>query len=83
MGLTWAHGVVPVPGGEIQVSWNATNDVVNRIEITAPEGTIGTIQLPVINGSCSNTGKLNGQAVTGKDGIFRVDGGDNLVLVLA
>ena len=83
MGLAWAHGIVPVPGGSIDVSWNATNDVVNRIEVTAPSGTTGTIQLPVTNGSCSTSGQLNGQTVTSKDGVFRVDGGDRLVLVLA
>ena len=83
MGLTWAHGVVPVPGGSIHVSWNATNDVVNRIEIIAPRGTTGSIQLPVTNGSCSTSGHLDGQAVAGKSGIFRAEGGDKLVLVLA
>ena len=82
MGLSWARGVVPVPGGSIHVSWNATDDIVNRVEITAPKGTTVTIQLPVTNDSCSTSWRLNGQAVDGKDGVFTVEGGNKTVLVL-
>lgn len=82
IGLSWASGIVPVPGGNIQVSWNATNDIVSRIEIIAPQGTTGTIQLPVKDISGAQSWLLNGQIVDGKTGLFKVVGGNKTVLAL-
>lgn len=77
LGLEWAWGRFPVPGGEITVAWNATGGVVNRIEITSPEGTKGTVVLPgCVGGTC----KVNGQNVIG-NGTFPVTGGKLFVVL--
>lgn len=81
MGLAWARGVVPVPGGSIHVSWNATDDIITHVDIIAPKGTTGTIRLPRTKGSSSTSWQLNGRAVSRKDNTFKVEGGKRTVLV--
>lgn len=46
--LRWAQGQVPTPHGAIRVRWfRSRNDSRVRLEVTAPEGTSGTIIPPV------------------------------------
>ncbi|KAH6614995.1 glycoside hydrolase family 78 protein [Boeremia exigua] len=79
LGLSWARGKIPVPGGYIDVSWNATDDVVTRLEVTAPNGTMGMVQLPVGNTSCPTAWTLNGKPVDSESGQVSVAGGDVLI----
>jgi hypothetical protein len=75
LGLEWAWGRFPVPGGEITVAWNATGGVINRMEVTSPEGTKGTVVLPgYVGGTC----KVNGQNGI-ENGTFPVTGGKPFV----
>ena len=81
MGLEWARGNVPVPGGEIAVSWNATDDVITRIEVLSPAQTRGIIKLPA-SSNCSWGWNLNGKPVNGANGTFVVNGGEKVLLTL-
>ncbi|KAH8707656.1 glycoside hydrolase family 78 protein [Phaeosphaeriaceae sp. PMI808] len=49
LGLEWASGRFPVPGGEISVAWNATGSVITRLEVTSPPRTAGTVVVPLSN----------------------------------
>lgn len=82
LGLEWAYGKFPVPGGEISVAWNATGSVIKRIEVTSPRGTSGTVVLPSSqsDGCAKGTFKVNGQNVTG-NGTFSVSGGESFVVL--
>jgi hypothetical protein len=75
LGLEWARGRVPVPGGTIEVSWNATRGVITRIEISAPEGTKGRVKLATGGGWT-----VDGQSVGGH-GMFEASGGRQVVLI--
>ena len=81
MGLEWAQGNVPVPGGQIAVSWNATDDIITRMEVLSPAQTHGLIKLPV-SSNCSRIWTLNGKPVNGANGTFAVNGGEKVVLTL-
>lgn len=81
LGLGWATGRVPVPGGEIRVAWNATGGLVKRMKVVSLRGTVGRVVLPVV-GNCSGLGgrfMVNGEVVEG-NGTFRVTGGEPFVL---
>ncbi|OAG06153.1 alpha-L-rhamnosidase [Paraphaeosphaeria sporulosa] len=77
LGLDWAKGKIPVPMGEISVAWNATDGVIRAMEVSSPQGTMGTVVLP-----CSGQGstlKVNGRVVS-DNGSFPVTGGEPFVL---
>ncbi|XPS80982.1 hypothetical protein M3J09_012926 [Ascochyta lentis] len=76
LGLTWASGKIPVPGGEIVVAWNATDDGITNLIIESPAGTNGSVSLPAACGR--STWELNGRAVKSEDGTFKVSGGKKL-----
>ncbi|KAJ4332254.1 hypothetical protein N0V95_009709 [Ascochyta clinopodiicola] len=75
LGLAWAKDRVPVPGGAIEVAWNATEGFVTRLEVQALEGTKGTVNLAAGGGW-----KLGGELVSNPDGTFEVSGGRKIVL---
>ena len=81
LGLAWARGRLPVPGGEISVAWNATSDAIHRLEVQSPIGTSGTVVVPLSdgNGSMRASFYVNGQDVSG-NGTFRLTGGEPFVL---
>lgn len=78
LGLAWARGKVPVPGGEIEVSWNATGGVIKSMEVKSPSGTTGTVVLP----SAGASFLVNGQVVSG-NGTFQLVGGQSFVVSCA
>ena len=51
-----------MPGGEIDVAWNATREAIRRIEVESSRGTVGRVVVPVLT-NCSRL-----------EGIFRVNG---------
>jgi hypothetical protein len=81
LGLEWAKGRLPIPGGEITVAWNATGSIINRLELTSPAGTVGTVIVPFSNRNESKEGafKINGHKVN-EEGRFSVVGGEPFVL---
>ncbi|KAF4156481.1 hypothetical protein CNMCM6936_005873 [Aspergillus lentulus] len=46
LGLQWARGRHPVPGGVIQVDWSFDRDGLLTMTVNAPVDTIGTVLLP-------------------------------------
>lgn len=78
LGLAWARGRLPVPGGSILVSWNATGDTVTYLEVKGPSGTVGTVVLPLSN-STEGIFTVNGEKVK-TNGTFAVVGGERFVL---
>ncbi|USP74650.1 glycoside hydrolase family 78 protein [Curvularia clavata] len=78
LGMNWARGRLPVPGGEISVAWNATGDIIKRLEVKSPSGTSGTVVVP-LSGSIGGTFYVNDQKVNG-NGTFRVAGGEIFIL---
>lgn len=72
LGLSWARGRVPVPGGAVEVAWNATEGRVTRVEIEAPEGTKGEVRLG------AGEWRVDGAAV---NGTFEVVGGRKVVVL--
>ncbi|USP80422.1 hypothetical protein yc1106_07696 [Curvularia clavata] len=80
MGLSWAYGTIPVPNGTINVSWNATNEAINHIEVEAPAGTRGIIQLPAPVNPCSQVWYMNGRPIAKSNTRFEVHGGKAIVL---
>jgi hypothetical protein len=81
LSLDWAKGRLPIPGGEITVSWNATGSIINRLELTSPGGTVGTVVLPFSNRNQTREGtfRINGQKVN-EEREFPVVGGEPFVL---
>ncbi|EUC43588.1 glycoside hydrolase family 78 protein [Bipolaris oryzae ATCC 44560] len=81
LGLDWARGRLPVAGGEISVAWNATGNVIKRLEVKSPSGSLGTVIVPLSdgNGSTRGTFDVNGQKVDG-NGTFHVVGGETFIL---
>jgi hypothetical protein len=77
LGLEWARGRLPVPGGEITVSWNATDSIIRSVNVTSPTGTKGTVIVPCAQEQCSFT--VNGEPVIG-NGTFSVAGGESFHL---
>ncbi|CAG8140278.1 unnamed protein product [Penicillium olsonii] len=45
--LNWAHGKHPIPNGRISVYWSFDKAGLLRMEVKAPDGTNGTVHLPV------------------------------------
>jgi alpha-L-rhamnosidase len=60
--LGWAAGTVPTPYGPIAVSWQKVSRGL-RLELWVPEGTRGTVGVPVSGANASLSD--NGRAVTG------------------
>lgn len=81
LGMDWARGRLPVPGGEISVAWNATGNVIKWLEVRSPRGTLGTVVLPLLGGNepMGGTIYVNGQKVTGTK-TFHVAGGETFTL---
>lgn len=46
LGLNWAQGEYPVPQGKIRVHWWFDCNDLLHMDVTAPEGTNGTVYLP-------------------------------------
>ena len=46
LGLDWAKGEFPVPQGRIMVHWWFDGGHLLHMNVTAPEGTNGTVYLP-------------------------------------
>ena len=78
LGLEWARGRFPVPGGSVSVKWNATGSVIRRIEVVSPRGTVGEVVVPQVK-NCSGIFRINGEVVGG-NGTFVVMGGEDFVL---
>ena len=81
LGLTWAKGRVPVPGGVISVAWNATGSVITRLEVTGPNCTMGTVILPLSSqdGYAGGQFRVNGEIVA-ENATLQVTGGEPFVL---
>lgn len=60
--LTWARGRVPTPHGPIDVSWHRTHSSLT-LELTVPEGTSGSVVLPVSSGAPAS---LAGETTSGE-----------------
>lgn len=76
LGLSWASGTIPVPGGKISVAWNATDNRITSLDIESPAQTKGTVFL---FDDCGNfTWKLNGKLIRLDGGTFNVTGGEKL-----
>lgn len=75
LGLDWAKGKVPVPGGSIEVAWNATGGIIRSLEVSSPEASTGTVVLP----GGGQTFRVNGEVVVG-NGTFEIVGGERFVL---
>jgi hypothetical protein len=85
--ITWARGVVSTPGGPIYVAWAKGNgSTLFTLEVDAPEGTVGTIDVPVgteetgfqvvLNGEVifsNGTGLGNSTGMKPLDGYFTLD----------
>lgn len=76
LGLEWAKGRVPVPGGAIELSWNASERGITRLEVQAPPGTKGIVELAGVGGGWEVDGKLVGAS----NGTFEIVGGRKVVL---
>jgi hypothetical protein len=81
LGLTWAFGKIPVPGGEIAVAWNATEDSITALNLTSPSETSGTIALPIP--PTNMTWTMNSKAIDVGNGIYRVSKGGIFLFTLA
>jgi hypothetical protein len=81
LGLEWARGRLPTPGGEISVAWNATGGLVKRLELTSPPGTTGVVDVALSkgDGTIGGTFLVNGNKVD-TNGTFTVTGGEPFVL---
>ncbi|OQE69652.1 hypothetical protein PENNAL_c0130G06707 [Penicillium nalgiovense] len=47
LNLNWAHGKHPIPNGQISVDWSFDKAGLLQMAVIAPEGTNGTVYLPV------------------------------------
>ncbi|TGO84591.1 hypothetical protein BPOR_0487g00020 [Botrytis porri] len=76
LGLSWANGTHPTPHGDLTVSWAVGAEGKFSMNVTSPNGTNGTVNIPVISGSQNTnaTWVLNGKVVHGS--IFFVNGGE-------
>ncbi|MFF5563123.1 alpha-L-rhamnosidase C-terminal domain-containing protein [Streptomyces sp. NPDC012623] len=45
--LAWARGVMPTPHGAIEVAWSRTPDGGLDVDVTVPDGTSGTVLVPL------------------------------------
>jgi alpha-L-rhamnosidase len=58
--LTWARGQVPTPHGPISVSWQRHGAADFTLDLTIPQGTSGTVGIPMAEGTLL----VNGHAQT-------------------
>jgi hypothetical protein len=79
LGLDWAAGNIPVPGGEISVAWNATDDVITSFSGESPSGTSGTIMLP--NAREDSVYKVEGNVEDCGNGKYTVSGGSFSIIL--
>lgn len=76
LGLSWANGTHPTPHGDLAVSWAVGTEGKFSMNVTSPNGTNGTVNIPVLwDGQNANaTWELNGKVVHGSS--FSVNGGE-------
>ncbi|RDW67558.1 hypothetical protein BP6252_08954 [Coleophoma cylindrospora] len=74
--LDFAEGVIPVPGGSIFASWKLLNGSRVQLEVEAPAGTTGIIELP----SIQQIYVESGSALQKNRSEISVNGGDKVVL---
>ncbi|TGO64272.1 hypothetical protein BOTNAR_0090g00020 [Botryotinia narcissicola] len=76
LGLSWANGTHPTPHGDLAVSWAVGAEGKFSMNVTSPNGTNGTVNIPVLSSGqhANGTWMLNGKAVHGSS--FSVNGGE-------
>ncbi|KAF7933725.1 uncharacterized protein EAE98_003434 [Botrytis deweyae] len=80
LGLSWANGTHPTPHGDLAVSWAVGAEGKFSMNVTSPNGTNGTVNIPVLSGgqAANATWILNGKVVHGSN--FFVNGGETFTL---
>lgn len=76
LGMESARGRVPVPGGAIEVAWNATERGITRLEVQGPPGTKGIVQLA----GAGEEWEIDGKLVGASNSTFEIVGGRKVVL---
>ncbi|KAJ5089358.1 hypothetical protein N7532_008042 [Penicillium argentinense] len=74
--LNWAHGKHPIPNGQISVDWSFDKAGLLRMVVIAPQGTNGTVYLPVPLKKKLNKYRASGFLSDNKT-FFVVQGGAN------
>ncbi|GFF93626.1 hypothetical protein IFM60648_10146 [Aspergillus lentulus] len=75
LGLQWARGRHPVPGGVIQVDWSFDRDGLLTMTVNAPVDTNGTVLLPRPLQVLLKRYQVSGAVRKVGDGAFAVQGG--------
>lgn len=74
LGLDWAKGEYPVPQGKIKAHWRFDGSDLLHMDVTAPEGTNGTVHLPSSLRKALSKYKASGHDFE-QDGSFVMKGG--------